>query len=96
MELMGFSWEGWGPGTWLFNLPDLNLIENIWYILKYAIQKCLRQLMTEVDLIEAIKEECDKIDIEKINKLTVTMSDQLTTVRKAKGGLSDYQAHIIW
>jgi hypothetical protein len=48
------------------------------------------QPQTEADLIEAVKEEWDKLDINKINRLIMTMPEQLAEVRKAKGGPSSY------
>jgi hypothetical protein len=46
--------------------------------------------MMKADLIEAVKEEWDKIDIDKINRLIMTMPDRLAAVKKAKGGPSGY------
>jgi hypothetical protein len=37
-----------------------------------------------------VKEEWEKIDIEKINRLIMTMLDRFAEVRKAKGGSSGY------
>jgi len=46
--------------------------------------------MTEADLIAAVKEEWEKIDIRKINGLILSMLERLAEVKKAKGGPSGY------
>ena len=46
--------------------------------------------MTKADLIAAVKEEWEKIDIRKINSLILSMPEQLAEVKKAKSGPSSY------
>jgi hypothetical protein len=59
-------------------------------MLKAAIRKRSLQPQTEADLIEAVKEEWEKLDIEKINSVIMTMPERLAEVRKAKDGPSGY------
>ena len=59
-------------------------------MLKAAIRKRPRQPQTEADLIEAVKVEWEKLDIEKINRVIMTIPERPAEVRKAKDGPSGY------
>ena len=47
----------WGSGIWLANSPDLNLLENLWHILRNNVRKRRSRPMKKSELIEALKEE---------------------------------------
>jgi len=51
------GWQGWGPGTWPANSPDLNPLENLWHLLCTNVKKWKLQPMWKADLIEALKED---------------------------------------
>ena len=84
------GWEGWGPGTWPANSPDLNPIENLWHILRSNIRKRKVQPRNKQALIEALQEEWGKIDIEKVNNLCLSMPRRLQMVIDKKGGSTKY------
>jgi transposase len=58
-QLEEHGWEGFGPGTWPSCSPDLNLIENVWHMLKCAVRKRDPPPRTEKELEEALLEEWD-------------------------------------
>jgi len=89
-ELEKNGWKGWGPGTWPSNSPDLNPIENLWHILRSNICKRKPQPKSHKDLIVALQEEWEKLDIEKVNRLIESMPRRLEAVIKAKGGATTY------
>jgi len=89
-QLQEVGWEGWGPGTWPSNSPDLNPIENVWHILKSQIRKRPIQPKNKQQLIDAVLGEWEKIPIEMINNLVDSMERRLRAVIKAKGGATGY------
>ena len=90
LELEGVGWLGWGPGSWPSNSPDLNPIENLWHILCSNIRKRKVQPRTKEDLIKALQEEWEKLDIEMINRLCASMPRRLQAVIAANGGSTGY------
>ena len=84
------GWVGWGPKTWPANSPDLNPIENLWHILKVNIRKRKHQPRTREELIEAVLEEWEKLDMEIVNNLIDSMPRRMRAVIKAKGGPIGY------
>ena len=82
--------DGWGPGIWPANSPDLNPIENLWHILRDRIRKRKVQPRTKEALIEALQEEWLKLDIKIVNDLIDSMPRRLQAVIDAKGGATKY------
>ena len=89
-QLEEYGWEGWGPGTWPANSPDLNPIENVWHVLKTRIRKRRPRVLTREALKVALMEEWENLDIEVINDLILTMPDRLQAVIAAEGGNTKY------
>jgi transposase len=84
------GWEGWGPGTWPSSSPDLNPIENLWHILRSKIRKRRPKILKKEDLMCALVEEWEKLDVEIINHLIDSMPRRLQAVIDAKGGSTKY------
>jgi transposase len=89
-QLEEMGWEGWGPGTWPSSSPDLNPIENVWRMLKCAVRKREPRPRTEAELAQALVEEWEQLDIDKINKILLTMPDRLAAVKLANGAAIPY------
>ena len=68
-----YQWQGWGPGSWSANSPDLNLLENLWHLLRATIKKRNPRPIRKEDLKQVLKEEWVKIDMRKVNKLIDSM-----------------------
>ena len=83
-------WIGWGPGTWPSSSLDLNPIENLWHILRSNIRKRKVQPRNKKALIEALQEEWEKLDMEVVNRLCLSMPRRLQAVIDAKGGSTKY------
>src|ERR1700737_4356195 len=85
-----YGWVSWGPGIWPANSPDLNPIENLWHVLRANVKKRKPKALKKDDLIAAIKEEWENMDIKVVNGLIMSMQRRLKAVIKAKGGCTKY------
>ena len=84
------GWEGWGPGTWPSSSLDLNSIENLWHILHSKIRKRRPKILKKEDLMCALVEEWEELDIVVVNHLIDSMPHRLQAVIDAKGGSTKY------
>lgn len=75
-------------GNWPPNSPDLNIIENIWAILKKAVEEV--NPPTSELLIDTIKSAWDSIPITMINKIVSTFEKRCALVLKMKGNSINY------
>lgn len=73
---------------WPANSPDLNIIENLWPVLKERVY--MRSFRTEQGLFRIVKEEWDKIELREIRKLVRSVPDRLQQVLDRDGGHTDY------
>ena len=80
----------WGFEIWSANSSDLNLIENLWHILRSNIRKRKHQPRNKKELIEALMEEWKKLNIDSVNHLCMSMPRRLQAVIDSKGGLTKY------
>ena len=76
--------------TWPPNSPDLNPIEQVWYLIKTTIQKMNPRPMTVPSLKEAIKKAWNEFDVNILNRLVESMPDRIAAVIEAKGGNTKY------
>lgn len=73
---------------WPANSPDLNPIENIWSVLKNAVEK--RSPKTFEELERVAVEEWDKIEQQTIRKTIKSMSRRIDQVLERKGEKCEY------
>ena len=73
-EYEAMGWIGWGSGTWLSNSPDLNLIENLWHVLRSNIRKRKRQSRNQKEMIQALQEKWKKLNMSVIYALIDNIS----------------------
>ena len=67
---------------WLTNSPDLNPIENIWYIMKNNVEKRMPKNVDE--LKRFIVEEWDKIPQEVVKNIIMSMKRRCESVLEKK------------
>lgn len=84
------GWQGWGPGTWPANSPDLNPLENLWHVLETKVKKRNPRPMKKKELIEALMEEWGKLDMKNVNALVDSMPRRMQAVLDAEGGTTHY------
>lgn len=74
--------------------PDLNLIENLWSIMKREIYKIQPELEFADDtvalFIETVKEAWNSIDESILYNLSITMPNHMAAVLKAKEWYTKY------
>ena len=72
------------------NSLDLNPIENVWRMLKCAVRKHQPPPRMEKELADALLEDWEKLDMDKINRIILLMPDRLAEVKQVKGGSIPY------
>lgn len=80
------AFEALGINRWWWpaNSTDLNLIKNVWQLLKCRLTK--RFLKTDAEVKQYLKEEWEKIEVDDYKKYITSMRDRCWTVIKAGGG----------
>lgn len=73
---------------WPANSPDLNIIENVWALLKERVYR--RGFRTQQGLLRVMKDEWEKIELDEIRKLALSMPNRLQQVLDRNGGYTDY------
>ena len=82
-----FSENNWKTLDWPPYSPDINIIENLWGIIK---QRLRCQSVSWTNLVEKVIEVWNSLESEIIVKLYLSMEDRLRRVIKAKGALTKY------
>jgi len=75
---------------WPAQSPDMNPIENLWAVMKKAVQKVHKSGDTVDVLIKNIKEAWENIPMELINRLVETMPTRVNELKKNKGKSTRY------
>ena len=75
--------DDWPPQS-----PDINIIENIWSIVKEKVSKRISKTLDE--LWTCFQEEWDSIPNETIQKLYQSIPRRLAAIKKCKGGCTKY------
>ena len=68
------------------NSPDLNPIENIWYLIKHIVTTEYSHITSESELQLAVNHIWDSFDNDQFNYLIESMPERLQAVVDAKGG----------
>ena len=71
---------------WPAQSPNLNLIENVWAMMKSILQKCSTPITNIANMKIALQEVWVGLNIENYEPLIVSLSTRMANVIKAKGG----------
>jgi transposase len=75
---------------WPSQSPDLNLIENLWRVMKVRISARRHHIKTESEMRAALQEEWDRLKPNLLYKLVASMPNRIKEVIAAKGGATSY------
>ena len=70
--------------------PDLNTIENLWFILKQHIRSRPHPPTSTEELKRAVQEAWDSLTLDEINTLVRSMPNRVAQVLSAKGHATHY------
>ena len=66
--------------------PDINPIENLWFVVKQRLYEAGKQYYNKNELKKAITKCCRTISTETIKKLTASMDERLVKIIECHGG----------
>ena len=75
---------------WPAQPPDLSPVENVWHILKLAIDKRMSKIHSYERLEEFVREEWEIIDKKMVTNCIESMPKRCAEVIKAHGGSINY------
>jgi hypothetical protein len=75
---------------WPAQSPDINVIENVWRVLKIHIKRCVNYIKTKADLERVITEVWTSLPLYYIQNLYQSLFKRIKAVIKAKGNITKY------
>ena len=75
---------------WRAELPDLNVIENVWLKLNIRLQQRVEVLNTADELSAAMKDIWENLSVDYIQELYHSIPKRLRKVLKVKGEMTKY------
>ena len=76
--------------TWPSQSPDINIIENVWRMIKIRLERRLEDISNRADLIRVVKEIWEDINSEDIISLYESIPKRIEAVIKSKGYITKY------
>ena len=76
--------------TWPSQSPDINIIENVWRMIKIRLEGRLEDIRNRADLIRVVKEIWEDINSEDIISLYESIPKRIEAVIKSKGYITKY------
>lgn len=76
--------------TWPPQSPDLNIIENVWKVLKHRVQRRIGDIQSAEDLKTVVQETWTSLQLHYIQSLYQSLPKRLRTVLRAKGFITKY------
>ena len=71
--------------------PDMNIIENIWRIMKLELRKVADSIISRHDVIQTLKQIWREISDERIFQMYQTLPARMRAVPRSKGNMTHYQ-----
>ena len=75
---------------WPPQSPDLNIIENVWKVLKYHIKRRMNEIQNANDLKVIVSEIWSSLDLQYIKSLYDSLPKRINAVLRAKGYITKY------
>lgn len=76
--------------TWPAQSPDINVIENVWKVIKVHVQKDLSHIKSRQDLIESVLKAWSKLHRTYIRQLYESIPRRIRSVIAQKGSITKY------
>jgi len=84
------SENGLSSVTWPAQSPDINIIENVWKVIKLHVQKDLSAIQSRQDLIKSVLSAWSKVHQTYIRQLYASIPWRIRSVIAQKGFITKY------